>query len=246
MPENNKSRVARYGAKIIKILLLSWLFAGHHGICAAEEVVETFEWRVITKTDTVTVYEGKKHKSGIIPIKFDAIINFPPARVRSVLSDTERRPDWVPKLVEARIIERVDQNEKTEYLRYDFPWPFFDRTIVLHSSTSFDPDTQTLYSNVRSIDHPNVSSGGNYVRAHTHMGTTLTRPGASEGQTYLEAMFLTDMKGILPMWILHSIQIKWPEKIVENLSKQLAREDIVVLERWKQIDVMAHDVSLEE
>ena len=206
-----------------------------------EAIDEDFEWHILSSNEVVTIYEGKQHASGIIPIKFHAVINYPPSRVRSVLSATKRRPEWVPNMVEARVVERVGRYGKTEYLRYAFPWPFFDRTYVLQTNTSFDPKNQTLFTQVKSIDHPNVPRNERYIRAHTYMGTTLIRPEASGQKTYLEFMFLTDMKGNIPKWIFNAIQGGWPEKIIDNLLVQLGRDDIEVFEKWKLIDDTGHD-----
>jgi len=211
----------------------------------AEKNEQDFKWRIFSKNETVTIYKGEKRASGIIPIKFDAIVDYPPSRVRSVLSATRRRPEWVPNMLEARIVERIGRYEKIEYLRYDFPWPFFDRSFILHTSTSFDPESQTLFTRIKSVDYPEVPRNRRYVRAHTYLGTTLTRPDASGQKTYLEVMFLTDMEGSIPKWIVNEIQAGWPEKIVNSLLKQLARDDIDVLEKWKLIDETGRDAPAE-
>jgi len=205
--------------------------------CQAENLTAALDWKIVSSNDVITVYEGDKHDSGIVPIKFHAILDYSPSKVRTVLSDTTRRPEWVPNMVEARVVERVGVYGKVEYLRYAFPWPFLDRSYVLQTDTSYNPKNKTLFTQVKSIFHSSIPQNENYVRAHTYVGTTLTRSEASGKKTYLEAMFLTDMKGNIPKWIFNNIQQSWPKKIVDNLRQQLSRDDIEVMDKWRLLDI---------
>lgn len=200
------------------------------------ESKDDFNWIVVSTDDEITVYEAKEKHSGIVPIRFNATLDYPTSRVRAVLADTKRRPEWTPNMVEARILEMTGTGVKFEYLRYKFPWPFMNRTFVLHNKNTYNPADKSLLSTTHSITHPNAPETKKHIRGHTFAGNVLSRPVQGGEKTYLEAVFLTDVRGDIPKWLFNLIQRSWPRKIIKGLNRQLARDDIKVEEKWLLLD----------
>lgn len=195
-----------------------------------------FDWKVVSTSNNLTVYEAKGERSGTVPIRFHTVLDYQASRVRAVLADTIRRPEWTPNMVEARVLENMGQDGKIEYLRYNFPWPFRDRTFVLLNKSSYDPSDRTLTSTTRSTDHPASTDSGKFIRALTLDGKVITRPTSDGDKTHMEAIFHTDVRGNIPGWLFHLIQRSWPKKVVKNLNRQLARDDIKIEDRWLLLD----------
>lgn len=195
-----------------------------------------FDWKVVSSDKILTVYEAKGERSGTVPIRFYTVLDYPASRVRAVLADTIRRPEWTPNMVEARVLENMGQDGKMEYLRYNFPWPFADRTFVLLNKSSYDPTDRTLTSTTHSTNHPDAPDSDRYIRALTLAGKVITRPTAAGDKTQMEAIFHTDVRGNIPGWLFSLIQRSWPRKVVKNLNRHLARDDIRVEDRWLLLD----------
>jgi hypothetical protein len=227
-----QARLAKY--YLFSACLLMGLFVGD--LRAQPEVNTELDWKVISSHKNITVYEATGKHAGTVPIRFHTVLDYPASRVRTILADTIRRPEWTPNMVEARILEKRGSSGKIEYLRYKFPWPFKSREFVLLNETIYDPNDKTLTSTTASTTHTDAPDSDKYIRALTLAGKVITRPTGVDNKTYMEAMFHTDMMGSIPGWLFRLIQRSWPKKVVKNLNQQLARDDIRVEDRWLLLD----------
>lgn len=222
------------------ILIAGWLFTlstlSIISSVLAEEAEYYFDWKLESDETGLVVYTAEQSRTGLVPIRFITVLDFPPSKVLTILADTDRRAEWMPNLIEASIVDRIGVDQKIELLRYHFPWPFLDRTFLIDTLNTYDFNDRLIVFKTRSVSLPEIPETGKYVRAETVIGTMVVNPRESGRKTYLEAIYLTDMKGVIPKWLINQIQKKWPRKLINALNQQLSRQDIRVQKRWVSWD----------
>jgi hypothetical protein len=208
-----------------KILLFTILIST---FVQASELRE-LEWQQISSKDGITVFRPTKydHESGIVPIRFKATLKHKIDRVLSVLSDDDRKPEWMPNAKTIQKVEHKAINDFTTYYRYDSPWPFKDRDFIVHNKGKFDSKNLVVNVNIKSVKHPKDPSDGSAVRGTTYDGFTIIAP-QKDGTTKVEMAFLNDFGGFIPTFVINLVQKKWPYKFMQQLRTQLDKNDIVI------------------
>ncbi len=189
---------------------------------------DDFTWKLKEEKDQIKIFTAPRHEeTGIIPIKANTIIHDSLPRILSVLATTERKKEWIPKLLDAYTVEKVSTYERVEYTLYDAPWPFHDRAFVILNKGRYNKEDNTLFIDMTSIEHKKAPLNSDYVRGHTYIGSVYMK-GLSAGETFFEITLLTDFKGNIPSWIINMVQKKWPYKFFKNLKSQLTKDDIQI------------------
>ena len=163
--------------------------------------------------------------SGLVPLKASTTFNHPLKRVYSVLSDYNRRVEWVPRLEEAYTVQNIKVGQYIAYTRYDSPFPFHDRSALVKVMDNYDPKTQTIVSTIVSTKHPKVPYKDGEVRLETK-GLFLLKSIEGGKKTYGEVILLNDFKGNIPIWLINFVQKSWPLKMFKRLKVQLKKKDI--------------------
>lgn len=197
---------------------------------------DDFDWKLNREKDGIKIYSAPQHKeTGIVPIKAQTVLNHQMPRILSVLATTERKMEWIPKLVEARIVEQKSKYSRVEYARYESPWPFNDRAFVISTKGRYDKKENTVFIDIHSIKHPKVPENPDHVRGQTYIGSVYMK-GLSKNETFFEITLLTDFKGNIPTWIINIVQAKWPFKMFSNLKRQLEKDDIKIWPEFNSYD----------
>ena len=196
---------------------------------------DDFEWRVASNKRGVKIFKAKKHKSGLVPIKVETILPYPPSRVLAVIADTDRKKEWVPDLRFVRSIDGNDEYDKTEYSIYNSPWPFTDRSFLVRIKSIINKKDKSLFIKLNSVLSEKAPINPKLVRGHTYNGDVILR-NDGKGNAYFQVMFLTDFKGNITNWIVNMVQQGWPKKMIKKLKRQIEREDITVPKHYKYLD----------
>lgn len=196
----------------------------------------TLNWELKEEKKGIRVFRAPRHEeTGIIPIKAETILDYSMPRILSVLATTERKVEWIPKLLESHIVEKTGKYSRVEYSLYDSPWPFHDRAFVIKTSGRYNEKENTIYIDMESIDHPEQPLNEDHVRGHTYMGTIFMR-GIEANKTFIELTLLTDFRGNIPTWIINMVQAKWPYNMFRDLRKQLEKDDIKIWPEFQSYD----------
>lgn len=196
---------------------------------------DDFVWKVANKRNGITVFKAEKHKSGLVPIKVETILPFPPSRVLSVIANTERKQEWVPDLMLVNTVKKINEYDKIEYSVYDSPWPFSDRSFLVHIASVADIKDKKLTIKLNSVELKEVPKNKKYVRGFTFNGDVILK-NDGKGNSYFQVLFLTDFKGNIPKWIVNMVQLGWPKKMIKSLTKQIKKKDIIIQEKFKFLD----------
>jgi hypothetical protein len=195
----------------------------------ADAKYQKIKWEMAGDEEEIKVYSAKDygHSSGVVPIKVETIFNHSIGRILSVISNSERKIEWVPHMVTASNAKQISDYEKIEYARYRAPWPFDDRVFLVQSKGHLDKETKTVTISVKSVELPEFPHDKRFVRGNTYFGRVVLIY-IDKNKTWMETQFLTDFKGNIPVWIINLVQKTWPRNLMKQLEKQLLKTDIEI------------------
>ena len=196
-------------------ILVVFMISNHLWASKLKEI----KWQELSKEDDITTYQPQsfEHSSGLIPIKFKAILRHSVLKVLSVLADDKSKTQWVPNLVSAQELERKSIADVTVYYHYSSPWPFSDRDFIIHNSGSYNPKTQTISVDLKSVKHKLDPAKGDTVRGFAYDGYTTIAPIGND-KTVLEMAFLNDYAGYIPTFLVNYVQKKMATQIHASSS----------------------------
>ena len=213
---------------MFRLFLFSlFLFFTSHSYSARE--FEKIDWKQIQDKNGVKVYKpiDYKHSTGLVPIRFVAIINHNISKILTVLDNTADKLSWMPNLKEVFDYKVIDFKEKIVYYRYNTPWPFQDRDFLISSKGEFKKEKNEVYVVVKSVNFAELPKVKNVIRAKAYESFSRIKM-ISPKETLLEMVFLNDFKGNLPNFIVNYVQAKWPNQFVNRLKKKLETGKIVI------------------
>lgn len=215
-----------------KYLLLFCLFFICSDIYASK--LRDIDWEEISSKDGITVFRALnyKHNSGIVPIRFKAVLNHDIVKVLSVLADEYRKPEWLPDLQGIKVLEKKSVEDITVYYRYHVPWPLKDRDFIVKNLGTFDVEELKVSVDIKSIEHKSDPSDGSTVRGTTYDGYSIIRP-EGRGKTIVELAFLNDFGGFIPTFVVNFIQKSWPYSFMKQLRLHLNKSDITLLPEFE-------------
>ncbi|MBD66091.1 MAG: hypothetical protein CME62_12845 [Halobacteriovoraceae bacterium] len=213
----------RFNFLTISFLLLSW-----H---AQSISFKDLQWEVASKAEGITVYTPKSfdHKSGIVPIKFEGVLNHHASKVISVLADDTRKKEWLPRTEKTKILEKKSLSDFTVYYRYSSPWPFLDRDFVIRNLAEVNKEEKWVKVKLESVEHAKDPGreDKSTVRGYSYGGYSIIQ-ALDDHTTRVEMGFMNDFGGNIPTWIINIVQKKWPYGFIKNLRSQLAKKDIKI------------------
>ncbi|MBF0360855.1 MAG: hypothetical protein HQK49_07580 [Oligoflexia bacterium] len=195
---------------------------------ADQDLLPNTKWILIKDESGYKVFKGEvAHESGIYPLKIEATIAFPLAKVLTVLDSTERKHEWVPNMKEAKVIQQISPFEKIEKGTYDAPWPVSDREFLVRIKADVDFKGKFAKATMESTTIADVAVETGCVRGETYNGDVFLK-AVDADHTYLQMILFNNFKGLLPVWIVNMVQKDWPTNFVARLKNQLERKDIEV------------------
>ena len=197
---------------------------------------DDFKWELKEEKDDIKIFSADRHEeTGIVPIKANTIFDDSLPKILSVLATTERKHEWIPNLLNAYTVEKKSKYERVEYTLYDSPWPFYDRAFVISTKGRYNKEDNTIFIDIKSVDHEKAPLNPDYVRGKTYIGSIYMK-GLAPNKTFFEITLLTDFKGNIPTWIINMVQRKWPYKMFRNIKTQLTKEDIKIWPEFQSYD----------
>lgn len=190
------------------------------------------EWELLVEKNGIQVYGAKETSDGLIPFRTKATLNHPFERVLTVLLDADRKPEWSPKLKSTTVHKKLSPTKYILSEYYNTPWPATDREFLMLGELYPENDKFTLTATTH-ID-PKLADKSHIQVDIQKLVVTIER--INDTQTAFEFIFLGDMKGWMPSWLVNLIQKQWPFKFVKRLNSQLEKKDIVPGQIFKDVD----------
>lgn len=189
-------------------------------------------WELLVEKQGIKVFGAEETQDGLIPFRTQAVLNFPFERVLTVLLDADRKPEWSPKLKSTTVHKKISPTQYILSEYYNTPWPATDREFLMLGELYPEKDKFTLTAKTH-ID-PKLADKDHIQVDIRKLVVTIER--IDENKTAFEFIFLGDMRGWMPSWLINLIQKQWPFKFVSRLNKQLSKDDIVPGQIFKDVD----------
>ena len=211
-------------------LLLMWfailLPMGHlSGQKSAEN-----EWSLINEKDNIYVYTRLLEDETLKEVRIQFRVQAPMHVFLSTLDFVPNYTDWVYKCAESRLVRKINDFEFYYYVRTDFPFPFVDRDLIVHTTGRIDPNTGIYYA--RSVAAPTeVAVRTDCVRIRKFESSWTIRPLRNG---YLAATYQvrTEAGGVIPDWLTNLAVSTGPMRTIQGLLAQVA----LAVERSHQTD----------
>ncbi|RZA22911.1 MAG: hypothetical protein EOP10_14150 [Proteobacteria bacterium] len=189
-------------------------------------------WEFVGEKEGIKTYLKNYANSPVKGVGGEAEIDAPIGKILWVLMDHEHKNQWIDKFKEARTIDEVSPLTHIQYASFDMPFPVSDREFVYSFDFSVDPKLNAVVVDVKSVDSPKAPAvtPGN-VRGEIIDGRYILKPHGDK--TYVQAEYLADAKGSLPVWVVNMVQKSWPHKTLDNLRRQVKKDFV---KSWNYYD----------
>lgn len=184
------------------------------------EAQNTSDWEFKGEKDGIKVYHRKS--PGLLHIKLTTSIKVPLSGIVALFSDVDHYKDWGYKMIESRLLNRVSPMETWYYAKYDFPWPFDDRDIILRSVIEQDPVSRKI--KITNTPYPSYLPENKGIERIKKSATSwLFVPGA-DGWVYVEQEIATDSAEDMPEWLIDMTVDTGPRETAKAVRKLLMQE----------------------
>ncbi|MCY4524528.1 MAG: START domain-containing protein [Halobacteriovoraceae bacterium] len=196
----------------ISLLMLSWdSFAGK----------DNLPWKVDYKDGGITRYRTENDVKGMTPFKASMEMDIPYTKVLMAILNNKKSPDWSPRLIKAEILKRKKinkKNKKIDFLYTQFyraPWPFINRQLLMDVS---------IKKIKNGVEFRGVKNGtkkyqnDDYIQASIHL-LYFSALKTSENKCHATVIFIGDMGGWIPFWLIDIVQESWPTNFLLSLHK---------------------------
>lgn len=200
-----------YLSKFLAISLL-WL-------CYGQLSAQTGAWSLERETEGMKVYLREAVDSDIKEIKIETTLSASLDAVVSVLKDVPLYSDWVYKCLEANRLQASTNTSSLYYCRLDFPWPMSDRDFVAKSKLRQDPDSRTVYIDVKGV--PNYKSAKEDIVRITDLNIHYVLEPISAKQVKMTYRLHSDPGGSIPAWLVNLVVENGPTNTVKGLREKL-------------------------
>lgn len=181
-------------------------------------------WEKISNHDGIEVFRKEIPGSPVVAFKGQGIINSSFSKVASILLDVDRSTEWVDRLEEGRVLERVSDLEFTVYNHIGTPIVMKDRDFVILFKGEYSPSTKTFFLRLSSTTHPQAPKTS-HIRGKI-INSSYTLKYIDDDHCYLITEIHCDPEGSVAKWIVNMFQKDWPRNTIRSIRKQAKKDDI--------------------
>jgi len=178
-----------------------------------------------------SAWELKKDENGV-KVYVRSVVNQPmkeskaitqfsssPEAVVKLILDYPRYGDWVPRVLNAREVERSSDTDIISYSLNDSPWPVSDRDLVLRNTIKRAADGSITLT-MKAISGKVPPKSG-VVRMTFYEGFYQITPKGN-GQVEVVYQALLDPAGSIPAWMANMAVVDTPYDLLQGMRKKLA------------------------
>ena len=182
------------------------------------------KWEKVGNNDGVLVSKKEVEGSDLLAFRGVVVHDVPIGKVMATFLDEKQRSKWVDRY-ESHTTFKKSATSQTYRIHFKLPFPISDRDYVLRSDLVLKPEKKTVMIKIKSVKHPKGPENDCCVRAEAY-GTYYKFEGLDGGKTRLTVEVHTNPKGLLPDWLINSIQEDWPSKTLNALIKQAKTQKV--------------------
>ena len=180
------------------------------------------DWQLKRNQDDIKVYYRQSADSKVYELKMVYHVEASLSGVVKLLDDVQNYTNWVYKLAETSVVERVNQTDFYYYNRMDFPWPMSDRDLVGYSRLWQEMDTKIVRATVKSA-HWKTKEKSDLVRI-TLLDIQWNLIPQKDGRVKIEYFLKSDPAGSIPGWMVNLALDQGPIETIKNMRKELKKD----------------------
>jgi ribonuclease HI len=180
------------------------------------------DWELKRDKGGIKVYVRDADDSKIKELKFTTTVQASLSAVTAVLSNVEGFDDWVYASVKSETIKKVSETEVYYYTEIDFPWPFNNRDLVLHTVFWQDAKTLSINSKTTSVHWMKPEEDGLVRISKADLRWTFTPVG--NGTLRVDYYLKSDPAGNIPAWLINLAADQGPLQTMVKFKEMLELE----------------------
>lgn len=179
-------------------------------------------WELKRDKGGIKVYVRETENSKIKELKFTTRVQASLNNIAAVLTNVEGFDEWVYASVISKPIKKLSETEVYYYTEVDFPWPFENRDLVLHSKFWQDPRTFAIHSLTTSSHWMEPEKTGLVRIKKVDLRWTFTPLG--NGVVKVDYYMNSDPGGSIPAWIVNLAADQGPLQTMVKFKEMLEKE----------------------
>lgn len=205
--------------KLYIFSLLVFLLVALSAYCPL--TAEEEEWQHIYESDGIDICKRVAEGSEFLEFKATGDLRGAMPEYVSVILDTDEHPDWAPRCMEARNVEKISDQEYVIYAVYAGVWPTADRDYSARMSITAEPGIPAVRVDIERVE-PIDALPVDVDRVHLpHMKSCWTFEQISQNYTRVELRAHVDPGGWLPSWLVNWGYRTIPHQFLVNLEAQV-------------------------
>ncbi|MBW2192213.1 MAG: hypothetical protein JRF27_00320, partial [Deltaproteobacteria bacterium] len=172
--------------------------------------------------------------SDVLALKANGILKAPIDQVIEVLRKVEISKEWIPHIDSKISVKELSDLEAVTYSVNVLPWPFADRSLLVHNRLRLDNVRKSLVVEIYSVDSETIHIKEEHVRAVMYCGQMLIRPANME-QTEIEFILFLDPRGHIPTWLVNMAQKSMPYDFLMALEKKAGQTSYELRPSFKKM-----------
>ncbi|MEH6589025.1 MAG: START domain-containing protein [Halioglobus sp.] len=137
---------------------------------ASSTVPSGDDWTARKNDQSLQLYTREVAGSDFIAVKVTALVNASVEKVAYAFGNGDGCSGWQAMCKTSTVVEVVSDSERYIHLVLDLPWPLSDRDMVIHSTSTIDPETDAATMHMASAadkiplqDYVRARSNGRYT-----------------------------------------------------------------------------------
>lgn len=181
-------------------------------------------WVPVAVTRAGRIYHRDVQASPVPMIMIATTFKAPPGRVHAVVTDYDRFAEFIPNVLESRVLTR-ERSHQWVFHHLHFPGPVADRVYVFMSTDSPGSEQSGYrvewHLSERQFPGVDVSAG---IRPQRFSGFWELRPAADGAATEARYAVHSDPGGYIPAWLVARMTDRYVEQVIEAVAERLRGE----------------------
>ncbi|KAF4641721.1 START domain-containing protein [Toxoplasma gondii] len=176
-------------------------------------------WELVVDQKAIKVYKFISPNSPVVLVKAYAELDSVPLQVLChEIRDIPTRLQWDTTFEDYRVVEPNVNHNEIIYCLMRAPFPISNRDFLQWRRTEVDMEAGVVKMLMRSASHPSLPERPGVVRAETILsGYIMEQKGPNSSSLFIVAQ--TDVKGLIPKWVVNTTAARAPAGWVESLKK---------------------------
>jgi len=199
---------------LVQILWSLFIFSGSSSL-------ET--WQLKSKKGNIKVYTRTTSKSSIKEVRITTQIKGDLDNLLTLLDDVASFKTWLYRCSNSKLLKTVGKGEYYYYNLTDFPFPFSDRDMIIHSKTSKVPGSNIVKTHSKAYTKNDLYKEQSGIVRIKILEYTWTFTPLRNGMIDIDYEIFSDPGGALPAWVVNMAISKGPMETMLHLKKEMNR-----------------------